>query len=100
VAETLRQWQEKWDGNGPMGLKGEAILVSARIIAVANAFIGMISPRSWRTAIPMESANKFLLDQSDIHFDRRVVVALINFVENHSGRAWIHEILEGQKDAA
>lgn len=100
VAETLRQWQEKWDGTGALGLKGEAILISARIIAVANAFIGMISPRSWRTAIPMESANKFLLDQSDMHFDRRVVIALINFVENHSGRAWINEILQGQKDAA
>ncbi len=100
VAETLRQWQEKWDGTGPLGLKGEAILVSARIIAVANAFIGMISPRSWRTAIPIESANKFLLEQVDVHFDRRVVVAMINFVENHSGRAWINKILEGHKDLA
>ena len=100
VAETLRQWQEKWDGTGPLGQQGEAIMVSSRIIAVANAFIGMISPRSWRTAIPMEAANKFLLDQSDTHFDRRVVIALINFVENHSGRAWINEILDGQKNAA
>lgn len=100
VAETLRQWQEKWDGTGPLGLKGEAILVSARIIAVANAFIGMISPRSWRTAIPIESANKFLLDQADTHFDRRVVIAMVNFVENHSGKAWLDQMLKGQKTAA
>ena len=100
VAETLRQWQEKWDGSGPLGLAGESILVSARIIAVANAYIGMISPRSWRTAIPIESANKFLLEQVDTHFDRRVVIAMINFVENHSGRMWINRILEGQKSLA
>lgn len=99
VAETLKQWQEKWDGTGPLGLRGEAILVSARIIAVANAFIGMISPRSWRTAIPIESATKFLLDQSDAHFDRRVVIALMNYVENHHGRAWIEKIMQSQRAA-
>ena len=98
VAETLRQWQEKWDGTGPLGLCGESILISARIIAVANAFIGMISPRSWRTAIPIESANKFLLDQAEVHFDRRVVIAMINFMENHSGREWVAKIMEGHRD--
>ena len=97
VAETLRQWQEKWDGTGKMGLKGESILISARIIAVANAFIGMISPRSWRTAIPIEAANKLILDQAGTHFDRRAVIALINFIENHNGREWITKILEGKK---
>ena len=97
VAETLRQWQEKWDGSGSLKLKGEEILVSARIIAVTNAFIGMISPRSWRTAMPIEAANKFLLDQSGSHFDHRVVIALINFVENHSGSEWLKKILDGQK---
>jgi HD-GYP domain-containing protein (c-di-GMP phosphodiesterase class II) len=100
VAETLRQWQEKWDGTGPLGLQGESILISARIIAVANAFIGMISPRSWRTAIPIEAANKFLLGQCDTHFDRRVVVALINYVENHSGKDWIKKIIDSQKNVA
>lgn len=100
VSETLKQWQEKWDGTGSLGLKGENILISARIIAVANAFIGMISPRSWRNAIPIESANKFLLDQCDTHFDRRVVVALINYVENHKGKLWLNEILSEQRNAA
>lgn len=99
VAETLRQWQEEWNGSGPTGIKGESILVTARIIAVANAFVGMISPRSWRTAMPIEAANKFLLEQSDTHFDRRVVVALINYVENHQGKAWITKVLQ-QKHVA
>jgi HD-GYP domain-containing protein (c-di-GMP phosphodiesterase class II) len=100
VAETLRQWQEKWDGTGPLGLKGDGILISARIIAAANAFIGMISPRSWRNAIPIESANKFLIDQSNTHFDHKVVVALMNYVENHNGRKWIEQILNEKRSAA
>lgn len=99
VAETLRQWPERWDGKGPLGLTGEQILISARIIAVANAFIGMISPRSWRAAMSIEAANKALLDQSDTHFDKRVVVALINYVENHHGKVWIKKILDAQKAA-
>lgn len=100
VAETLRQWPEKWDGSGPMGLRGDEILISARIIAAANAFIGMISPRSWRTAIPIEAATKLLLEQTDRDFDRRVVIALINYVENHSGRMWLNEILDSKKSVA
>jgi HD-GYP domain-containing protein (c-di-GMP phosphodiesterase class II) len=93
VEETLRQWQERWDGNGPLGLKHESILVSARIIAVANAFVGMISPRAWRDAIPVDQANKFLLEDSDKAFDRRIVIALINYVENHSGREWLTKMM-------
>ncbi|MDX1974967.1 MAG: HD domain-containing phosphohydrolase [Rickettsiales bacterium] len=99
VSETLRQWQEKWDGSGPMGIEGEAILVSARIISACNSFIGMVSPRSWRNAIAIEDAIKFMMDHADIHFDRRVVVALVNHIENHNGRAWLQQIL-GQHHAA
>ena len=97
VVETLRQWQERWDGSGPLGMSGESIIISARIIAAANAFIGMISPRSWRNAIAISAANKFLLEQSDALFDRRVVVALINYVENRDGITWINKILEEKK---
>ena len=97
VVETLRQWQERWDGTGPLGLKGENILLTARIIAAANAFIGMISPRSWRDAMSIEAANKFLLDNSGTYFDQRVVVALIHYIENQNGREWINSILKDNK---
>ncbi len=99
VAETLRQWQERWDGSGPIGLRGEDILISARIIAAANAFIGMVSPRSWRNAMSIEAANKFLLEQSDVLFDRRVVVALINFMDNHDGKEWLMRTVGGKAAA-
>lgn len=100
VAETLKQWQERWDGTGLMGLSGENILISARIIAVANAFVGMISPRSWRNAMTIEAANKFLLENVDSYFDRRVVIALIHYVDNQSGREWLNNILKKPDKAA
>ncbi len=97
VVETLKEWQERWNGAGPLGLKGENILLPARIIAVANAFIGMISPRSWRDAMSIEAANKFLLDNSGNYFDQKVVIALIHYVENQNGREWINIILKDNK---
>jgi HD-GYP domain-containing protein (c-di-GMP phosphodiesterase class II) len=94
VAETLKQWQEKWDGTGQLGLEEENILISARIIAVANTFVGMISPRSWRDAMTIENANKFLLEQVGSYFDQRVVIAMIHYVENQSGREWLKNALK------
>jgi HD-GYP domain-containing protein (c-di-GMP phosphodiesterase class II) len=85
VMETLRQMQERFDGEGPLGLKGEEILITARIIAAVNAFVGMVSPRSHRAALPADQAVKILLRDIDKQFDRRVVVALADYVENRKG---------------
>ena len=93
VAQTISEWQEKWDGSGRLGLTGDEIIISARIIAVANAFIGMVSPRSWRDAMTIDAANKFLLEQANIDFDKKVVIALVNYMENQHGREWLNEIL-------
>lgn len=92
VAATLRQIHENWDGSGqPRGLKGIEISESARIIAVANAFVGMVSPRAYRSALGFSAAVKQLLEDADIRFDRKTVSALINYLENRGGREeWEH----------
>lgn len=91
VIETIRQFGETWDGHGPLGLKEEEIIVTARILAVANAFVGMVSARAYRAAMPFRKASDILLDQSDKKFDRRPVSALVNFLENRGGiRKWAH----------
>lgn len=89
VAETLRQTLENWDGSGPRGLKGEDILLTARIVAAANAFVGMVSPRSYRKAMGISEALNVLMAGIDKEFDRKVVVALANYVDNRGGRAMI-----------
>lgn len=92
VVDTLRQAQERYDGTGPLGLKEDGILITARIIAAVNAFVGMISPRSYRAAMAVDAALKQLLEKVDTQFDRRVVVALANFIDNQGGRVLLEQL--------
>lgn len=90
VAETLHQLQERFDGKGqPAALAGEAILMPARIVAVANAFVGMVSPRSWRAGLALPDAVERLMADHGQIFDPKVIVALANRVANRGGaEAW------------
>jgi HD-GYP domain-containing protein (c-di-GMP phosphodiesterase class II) len=48
---------ERWDGDGyPAGLSGRRIPIEARILAIADAFDAMISPRPYRRALTHEHA--------------------------------------------
>lgn len=92
VAETLAQMLENYDGTGtPSGLKGEEIALASRIVAAANAFVGMVSARAWRDGMAFDQAIDLLLQDGNKKFDRRVVVALANYLDNHGGRdEWRH----------
>jgi len=86
VADTVRQLQERWDGQGyPDGRTGEDIVLSARIVMVANAFVGMVSPRAFRDGLAVEQACTELLKGVGAQFDRRPVAALLNYLENRGG---------------
>ncbi|MFN2309267.1 MAG: HD domain-containing phosphohydrolase [Gammaproteobacteria bacterium] len=83
VLETIGQKQELMDGSGyPRGLRGEDILLTARILAVANAFVALVSPRAYRNAVPIEAALDKLLAESKDKYDRHVVAALFHLAEN------------------
>jgi PAS domain S-box-containing protein len=91
VVETIRQMQAHWDGSGGEGLGGENIVVTARVLAVANAFVGMVSPRAYRDAITFNRACAILQEGAGTIFDRRPVSALVNYLDNRDGRAqWAH----------
>jgi HD-GYP domain-containing protein (c-di-GMP phosphodiesterase class II) len=87
VYDTLRHLQENFDGSGvPDGLSGKDIVVTARVGAVANAFVGMVSARAWRSGMSFDKALDILLGDSNKKFDRSVVVALANYLDNRGGR--------------
>jgi HD-GYP domain-containing protein (c-di-GMP phosphodiesterase class II) len=87
VVETLRQSLEKFDGSGfPEGRKGEDIAVTARILAVANAFVALISPRAHRSGMTIDEACRKLMDLVDSAYDRRVIAALVSYIDNKGGR--------------
>lgn len=74
------QHQEKWDGSGyPQGLAGENIHLFARIIALADVFDALYSPRIYKEAWPIEKVVAWISEQRGKHFDPRLVDV---FLEN------------------
>ena len=73
----VRHHHERWDGAGyPDGLAGEAIPLEARVIAVADVFDALTSPRPYRGAWSRERAVALIHEQSGAQFDPRCVDAL------------------------
>jgi two-component system cell cycle response regulator len=76
TAELVRSSHERIDGHGyPDGLRGDAIPVGSRIIAVCDAFDAMVSDRSYRSAIPVAAALAELQRGAGTQFDARIVDA-------------------------
>lgn len=66
---------ERWNGTGYMQLKGEAIPLSGRIVAVADVFDALTSERTYKRAWPRSDAIQEIQVQSGQQFDPRVVDA-------------------------
>ena len=76
VAEAVRQHHERMDGSGyPRGLRGDDILLEARIIAVADAVEAMMSQRPQRAALSLTACVEELQAQAGRRYDARVVKA-------------------------
>jgi diguanylate cyclase (GGDEF)-like protein/putative nucleotidyltransferase with HDIG domain len=74
VIPTIKYHHEMWDGNGyPEGLKGENIPLTARILAVADAFDTLRGARPYRAAISRDDARRFLLSGAGAQFDPKIV---------------------------
>lgn len=68
--------QEKWDGSGyPEALSGEAIPLSARLMALADVYDALISKRVYKPAFSHEKACEIIRAGSGSHFDPRIVAA-------------------------
>ena len=83
VLETIAQKTEHVDGSGgPGGLTGENILMTARILAVANAFVAMHSPRAYRKPLTTDEVLHRIYAEADMLYDKHVVAALMHVAEN------------------
>ena len=72
--DIVFQHQERWDGNGyPQGLKGESIVLGARIFAVADSFDAMTNQRSYNQVIDRAQAVREIEEQAGILYDPQVV---------------------------
>jgi putative nucleotidyltransferase with HDIG domain len=76
VVTIVRHLHEHYDGWGyPAGLKGDAIPLGSRILAVADAYEAMTSNRIYRNALDSEDALTELCRFSGIQFDPDIVAA-------------------------
>ncbi len=81
--EIAYSHQEKWDGSGyPEGLKGDAIPVSARLMAVADVYDALISKRVYKPAFPHEQACATIVKGRGTHFDPDMVDAFVAIAQD------------------
>jgi putative two-component system response regulator len=70
---------EKWDGSGyPQGLRGEAIPLSARLMAIADVYDAVISRRVYKPEMPHAKAVAIISEGCGTHFDPDVVHAFLS----------------------
>src|SRR4051794_15398876 len=81
ISEWILSHHERVDGRGyPSGLRGKAIPVEAKILAVADAYEAMTAERVYKPAMPAEEAEGELREQSGAQFDAAVVDALLGAI--------------------
>ncbi|WP_426193093.1 HD domain-containing phosphohydrolase [Massilia sp. DWR3-1-1] len=77
--EVARCHHERFDGDGyPQRLRGLAIPLSARIVAVADVFDALSSPRPYKQAWPLYEARAYIVNHSGSQFCPQAVQAFVH----------------------
>jgi len=90
--EIAHYHHEKWDGSGyPDKLSGDAIPLSAKIMAVADVYDAITSVRPYKPAMSHQVACEIVLKGSGTHFDPTVAAIFIKCQERFAEIAstWI-----------
>ncbi|MDO9270243.1 MAG: CBS domain-containing protein [Methylobacter sp.] len=83
IAEVIRQHHEYLDGSGyPRGLKGDEILLEARIITVADIVESMSSDRPYRPALGIDVAMQEILTMRGSKLDSEVVNVCLKVIDS------------------
>ncbi|KAB3530486.1 diguanylate cyclase [Alkaliphilus pronyensis] len=82
IAEAILHHHERWDGKGyPQGLKKNKISLSARVIAVVDAYDAMTSDRPYRKAMDKADAIEELIREKGKQFDPHIVNTFLELLE-------------------
>lgn len=84
VAQIVLQHHEKIDGSGyPRGLKGDVILLEAKIICVADVVEAMSSHRPYRPALGIDAALEEISKNKGILYDTKVVDVCLKLIREN-----------------
>jgi putative nucleotidyltransferase with HDIG domain len=89
LALTVRHHHENWDGTGyPDRLRGAAIPIAARVLAVVDCFDALTSDRPYRRAMSHDSAAAMIQKRLGTMFDPEIAAAFLGIVQRlHSASA-------------
>jgi putative two-component system response regulator len=74
----IRNHHERWDGKGyPDGLRGAAIPLGARIVAIADAYDAMATDRPYKRALPLERCEELLLKNAGVMYDPDLIQVFV-----------------------
>lgn len=83
IVPMVEYHHERWDGTGhPMGLKGEAIPIGARIVSVVDAFHALTSNRPYRKAMTLEEAIAIIKDGAGSIWDPSLVQTFMGILDS------------------
>lgn len=81
VIAAVRHHHERFDGQGyPAGLRGEAVPMTARIVAIADVFDALSSARPYKEAWSLQRAAEYLLSGAETQFDPWLVRVFVTDV--------------------
>ena len=93
--EIARSHHERWDGTGyPDGLAGDAIPLSARLMAIADVFDALISKRVYKPAIAFSEVHRIMQEGRGSHFDPDIIDNFLSGYEEFEAIA-VHYGIEG-----
>lgn len=74
---------EKWDGTGyPHGIRAEAIPLSARIVAIADVYDALCSPRSYKQPWARDRVLTLFAEESGKHFDPELTEIFLSKIDD------------------
>ncbi len=77
--EIALSHHEKYDGTGyPAKLQGNEIPISARIVALADVYDALVSPRVYKRPMTRKQAREIILEGAGQHFDPTIVLAFLD----------------------
>lgn len=93
ASKIAQSHHERWDGLGyPLGLKGDALPLSARIVALADNFDALTTERPYKSAWSLKDAISYISNQSGVQFDPTCVDAFLRALPT------IEEIYNGNQE--